>query len=88
MSTSALVPEPSSRSLRIFVFDPSVSAQYDTAGIGEITIAVPWEKDLRPSPIGEYVEVIDADPPSGVFYKPVDLYDKLIFAQDGLSPSE
>jgi hypothetical protein len=85
---SDLIPEPVSRSLRIFAFDPSLSAQYDTAGIGEITIDIPWEKGLRPGPIGEYVEVVDADPASGVFYKPVDLNDARVLAQDGLAPSE
>ncbi len=85
---SDLIPEPVSRSLRIFAFDPSLSAQYDTAGIGEITIDIPWEKGLLAGPVGEYVEVIDADPASGVFYKPVDLNDARVLAQDGLAPSE
>ena len=44
MGNGDLVREPVSRKLRIFAFDPSVSAQFDTAGIGEITIAIPWEK--------------------------------------------
>ena len=74
--------------LRVFAFDPSVSSQFDTAGIGEITISVPWEKDLAPGPVGEYVEVVDADPASGVCYKPVDLNDPRILSQDGLAPSE
>lgn len=39
-------------------------------------------------PIGEYLEVIDYDPTIGRLYKPVDLNDKYILAQDGLSPSE
>ena len=42
MTTSDLIPEPSSRTLRIFAFDPAISAQYDTANIAEITIAIPW----------------------------------------------
>jgi hypothetical protein len=88
MRSADLVPEPVSRSLRIFAFDPSLSAQFDTAGIGEITIAVPWEADLGPGPVGEYIEVIDVDPASGVFYKPVDLNHPRILAQDGLAPSE
>ncbi|HEU4883742.1 MAG TPA: hypothetical protein VFT45_15900 [Longimicrobium sp.] len=88
MAKSDLIPEPVSRTLRIFAFDPSLSAQYDTAGIGEITIDIPWEKDLLEGPVGEYVEVIDADPASGVFYKPVDLNDARLLAQDGLAPSE
>jgi hypothetical protein len=88
VTKSDLIPEPVSRSLRIFAFDPSLSAQFDTAGIGEITINIPWEKNLLPGPVGEYIEVIDADPASGVFYKPVDLNDPRILAQDGLAPSE
>jgi len=88
MTTSDLIPEPSSRTLRIFAFDPALSAQYDTAHIAEITIAIHWEKNLLPGPIGEYIEVIDIDPASGAFYKPIDLNDPRILAQDGLAPSE
>jgi len=88
MTTSDLIPEPNSRTLRIFAFDPALSAQYDTAHIAEITIAIPWEKNLLPGPIGEYIEVIDVDPASNAFYKPIDLNDPRILAQDGLAPSE
>ena len=55
--------------------------QLATAGINEVTIAVPWERDdkgadiLQPGPVGEYVEVVDHDPASGAFYAPVDLND-------------
>jgi hypothetical protein len=85
---SDLVPDPVTRNLRIFAFDPSVSARVDTAGIGEMTIAVPWERNLQPGPVGEYIEVIDADPASSVFYKPVDLNEPRLLAQNGLAPSE
>jgi hypothetical protein len=87
MNPSNLIPEPVTRSLRIFAFDPSVSAQVDTAGIGVITIGVPWEK-LEPGPVGEYIEVVDADPASGCFYHPIDLNDPRVLAQDGLDPLE
>jgi hypothetical protein len=83
-----LIPEPSSRTLRIFAFDPAISAQYDMAEISEITIAIPWEKNLLPGPVGEYIEVVDIDPASGSYYKPIDLNDPRILAQDGLAPSE
>lgn len=43
---------------------------------------------LKPGPVGEYIEVIDYDPASKVFYTPVDLDDPLVLAQDGLTPSE
>jgi len=88
MSAGSLVPEPNTRSLRIFAFDPSVPAQFGMAGIDVITIAVPWESNLQKGPVGEYIEVIDADPASGTFYRPVDLNDQWVLAQEGLAPSE
>ena len=48
MSDGELLTEPVTRKLRIFAFDPSVSAQFNTAGIGEITIPIRWESDLQP----------------------------------------
>lgn len=85
---AALIPEPPSRSLRIYAFDPSVAASFDTAGIGEITLAVRWERQLEPGPVGEYLEIIDRDPASDRAYLPVDLNDPHLLAQDGLQPSE
>ncbi|MGO4832280.1 peptidase S8, partial [Rhizobiaceae sp. 2RAB30] len=85
---SSLIPEPLARKLRIFAFDPSVAAQFDTSGISAITIGVPWEGGLLPGPVGEYIEVVDADPASNSFYRPVDLNDPRVLAQDGLPPSE
>ena len=38
--------------------------------------------------MGEYLEVIDVDPASGVLYQPVNLNDSRILAQNGLAPSE
>jgi hypothetical protein len=38
--------------------------------------------------VGEYLEVVDADPPSGCVYDPVDLNNPYLLAQDGLRPSE
>lgn len=38
--------------------------------------------------LGEYVEVVDYDPSSGVFYQPVDLNHPHLLAQDGPAPSE
>ncbi len=88
MSNGSVIPEPNARRLRIFAFDPSVSAQFGMAGIDVITIAVPWERSLDKGPVGEYIEVIDADPASGRFYNPVDLNDQWVLAQEGLAPSE
>ncbi len=81
------VPAPPFRKLRTYAVDPSLSAQLDTVKISEVTLKLPWE-ELKPGPSGEYVEVIDVDPPSKLFYEPVDLNDPFILAQDGLAPSE
>jgi hypothetical protein len=56
--------------------------------VNQHTLAVPWEEDLAPGPVGEYVEVVDYDPATGSFYSPVDLDDPHLLAQDGLAPSE
>ncbi|NUZ08851.1 hypothetical protein [Piscinibacter koreensis] len=88
MTTDTLVIEPSQRKLRIFALNPSLAAQFGMESIAELTIRVPWEADLRAGPVGEYVEVVDVDPASGALYKPVDLNDPRVLAQDGLAPSE
>ncbi len=78
---------PSSRSLRAFAFDPSFNWQLDTAVINQLTLQVPWE-ELRPGPVGEYLEVVDVDPASGCCYAPVDLNEANLLAMDGLDPAE
>lgn len=78
---------PPFRKLRGYAFDPSLSLKIDTVAINEIVYKVPWET-LTPGPCGEYVEVIDYDPTVQKYYKPVDLDDHYILAQDGLEPGE
>jgi hypothetical protein len=78
---------PPYRRLRAYAFDPSLATQLDTALINETVLRVPWEP-LQPGPVGEYLEVVDYDPASGCFYKPVDLEGPFLLAQDGLAPSE
>jgi hypothetical protein len=80
-------PHPNVRRLRIFSFDPALAARYDLAGVSGITIEIPWE-DLKPGPVGEYIEVVDIDPASNVAYAPVDLNAPALLATDGLQPSE
>ena len=80
-------PQPTHRLLRGYAFDPSLATKLETALVGEITFKVPWEK-LERGPIGEYIEVVDYDPPSACFYAPVDLDDPRNLAQNGLAPSE
>ena len=80
-------PAPHRRTLRAFAFDPSLDTSIETSVINRINLKVPWEK-LGKGPVGEYLEIIDVDPPSGYFYPPVDLDDPHLLAQDGLAPSE
>jgi hypothetical protein len=88
MATAVNYPRPNSRRLRIYSFDPALAARYDLVGTSSCTIEVPWEDNLRPGPIGEYVEVVDIDPAAGAAYGPVDLNDVGLLATDGLQPSE
>jgi hypothetical protein len=79
---------PPFRKLRAFAFDPILSRQIDTYEINEVTLKIPWEDDLEVGPVDSYLEVVDYDPASQVFYVPVDLKAPKILAQDGLPPSE
>ena len=88
MTAAENYQSPTARRLRIFSFDPALAARYDLAGMSGITIEIPWEDDLKPGPIGEYVEVIDIDPGSNAAYAPVDLNAPALLATDGLQPSE
>lgn len=82
------VPRPPNRRLRVFAFDPILSRRLDTQEINEVTLKIPWEDNLKPGPLDDYVEVVDYDPASQAFYAPVDLNTPHILAQDGLPPSE
>ena len=81
-------PEPQRRRLRVFAYDPALSVDLNTFDINDATISVPWERNLRPGPVGEYLEVVDVDPASGSCYAPVDLNAPALLAQAGLPPSE
>jgi hypothetical protein len=81
-------PLPTRRLLRGFAFDPSLATKLETALVSEILYKIPWEQKLQPGPVGEYVEVVDYDPPSQCFYAPVDLNAPHVLAQNGLQPSE
>jgi hypothetical protein len=82
-----MLKTPPFRKLKGYAFDPSLSLKIDTVAINEIVYKVMWEK-LQPGPSGEYIEVIDYDPTTRKFYKPVDLDDHYILAQDGIEPGE
>ncbi len=53
---------PVYRYLRGYCLDPGFSTQLDTAGINEVLYRIPFEP-LSPGPVGDYVEVLDFDPP-------------------------
>ena len=80
--------KPVTRKLRVFAFDPVLGMRVDTESINETTLSVPWEADLKPGPVGEYIEVIDIDPASNAAYAPVDLNHPHVLAARGLDPSE
>jgi hypothetical protein len=82
------VQSPPRRRLRAFAFDPVHSRNIETQQINEVTINLPWENNLGPGPVDDYLEVVDYDPASQAFYAPVDLNDPRLLAQDGLPPSE
>lgn len=89
------IGKPNFRRLKGYAFDPSLSLKMDTFKMNQIVYKVKWESldtnecaDQGPGPVGEYLEIVDYDPTIEQFYKPVDLNDPFIIAQDGLEPSE
>jgi hypothetical protein len=81
-------PKPVWRTLQAYAFDPSQDFDSQTSQVNRAVIRVRWEDGLQAGPVGEYLEVIDVDPPSQCAYLPVDLNDKHLLATDGLPPSE
>jgi hypothetical protein len=87
-------PPTPRRRLRVYALDPSIAQSNDFFAVNETTLSVPWDdtpessEQLRPGPVGEYLEVVDVDPASNKMYEPVDLNDKTLLAQDGWAPSE
>lgn len=79
----------SHRRLWVYAVDPSMAYELDTAAIHRASLKIRWEGDeIKPGPVGEYLEVIDFDPASGCFYPPINLSDENVLAQGGLRPSE
>lgn len=83
-----MASQPRVRRLKAYAFDPSLQTSSTEVGVNEITITVPFEPELLPGPIGEYLEVVDVDPASGCAYSPVDLDHPWLLAQDGVDRSE
>jgi subtilisin family serine protease len=81
-------PPPARRRLQVFAYDPLLSTQIENQDINRAILDIPWEKELHPGPVGEYLEVVDIDPPSRSCYAPVDLNHPNLLSRDGLAPSE
>ncbi len=79
-------PQPRRR-LRVYALDPALAKQLETLPINETVIELPWE-ELKPGPIGDYIEVVDVDPATGRVYDPVDLIEPTLLAERGHTPSE
>ena len=82
------VPPPPSRPLWVYARDPLMSTSIKSYDLNEVALDVQWEADLKLGPVGEYLEVIDVDPPSGLAYAPVNLNDPRLLAQGGYKPTE
>ena len=91
--TSSVSFQPPRR-LRVFAFDPATGNRHANRRIRELTLSLPWELDPVPhgdpffGPDGAYLQVVDYDPASGVFYEPINLNAPEVLYNDGLRPSE
>jgi hypothetical protein len=88
LALDPVIPEPTTRRLRVFAYDPSLQTDTVSFGINEAIVDVRWEEDLKPGPVGEYLEIVDVDPGSRCCYAPVDLNHPHLLAEAGLPPSE
>lgn len=82
-----VAPAPQTRRIRVYALDPSYAIQKATVNLAETTLEIPWDENLKPGPVDEYLEVVDFDLPSRTFYDPVDLSDPRLIVDDGLRPS-
>ncbi|EUB98253.1 hypothetical protein PMI07_006567 [Rhizobium sp. CF080] len=77
------VPWSLTRPLKIYATDPTRGYEAALTAV----ISVEYEP-LKAGPIGERLEVVDYDGGAKTYYDAVDLDDKAILMQGGLSPSE
>ncbi len=81
-------PRGHGRRLRIYAYDPNLQTDPTLFDSKIATVTTVSESDLKPGPVGEYIEVVDVDPASRAWYEPVNLNDPGLMAKDGLTPSE
>ena len=79
---------PTYRYLRGYALDPSFSTLLSTYAVNETVYRIRWEECVLPGPKGDYLEVIDFDPPNGCWYQPIDINHQEVLSQQGLIPSE
>jgi hypothetical protein len=82
--TSAEIPWPDVRPLKVYAFDPSFGRFVGNY----MTASVRYEADLKPGPIGDRFAVIDYDGTAKTYYAPVNLDDPKLLISGGLDPSE
>jgi hypothetical protein len=81
--SSAEIPTPSERPLKVYAFDPGAGHLVGNY----MTMSVRYEP-LEPGPIGKRFAVIDYDGTHKTFYQPIDLNDPRLMVGGGLAPSE
>jgi hypothetical protein len=81
--SSAELPWPDVRPLKVYAFDPSMGRFVGN----HMTTSVRYEK-LEPGPAGERFAVIDYDGTTKTYYTPVDLDDPKLLISGGLAPSD
>ena len=81
--SSAELPWPDWRPLKVYAFDPSLGKFVGNY----MTTQVRYEK-LQPGPVGERFAVIDYDGTNRTYYLPVDLDDPKLLIMGGLAPSD
>jgi hypothetical protein len=81
--SSAEIPTPTERPLRIYAFDPSAGRL-----VGNYMIASVRYEELKPGPVGDRFAVIDYDGSNTTFYKPIDLNDPKLMVGGGMAPRE
>jgi hypothetical protein len=81
--TSAEIPTPHERPLKVYAFDPAAGRL-----VGNYMTASVRYEELKPGPVGERFAVIDYDGTSKAFYQPIDLNDPRLLVGGGLAPSE
>jgi MinD-like ATPase involved in chromosome partitioning or flagellar assembly len=87
MALNPPIPDPPYRSLRIYAYDPGQQTDPTMFDVSVATVTVPWERNLKSGPVGEYLEVVDVDPATDSWYAPVDLNHPNVLATSGLVPS-